>query len=37
VSGERLEFDSPMPKDLREILDGLGEPEPSDQLAEPAG
>ena len=37
VTGERLEFDSPLPKDLREILDGLGEPEPSDQLAEPAG
>ena len=37
VSGERLEFDSPLPKDLREILDGLGEPEPSDQLADPAG
>jgi len=37
VRGERLELDSPLPKDLREILDDLGEPEPPDQLAEPTG
>jgi 23S rRNA pseudouridine1911/1915/1917 synthase len=37
VSGERLEFESPLPADLREVLDRLGEPEPSDQPAEPAG
>jgi 23S rRNA pseudouridine1911/1915/1917 synthase len=37
VSGERLEFESPLPVDLREVLDRLGEPEPSDQPAEPAG
>jgi len=33
VTGERLEFESPLPDDLREILDRLGEPEPSDQSA----
>jgi 23S rRNA pseudouridine1911/1915/1917 synthase len=37
VSGERLEFESPLPVDLREVLDRLGEPESSDQPAEPAG
>ena len=33
VTGERLEFESPLPDDLREILDRLGEPEPSDESA----
>ncbi|MBT5206571.1 MAG: RluA family pseudouridine synthase [Acidimicrobiaceae bacterium] len=31
ATGERLEFDSPLPADLRAVLDGLGEPEPADQ------
>jgi len=34
VTGDHLAFDAPLPADLREILDGLGEPESLDRPAE---